>query len=665
MKTLHRQFIPAAAFAALTATSAGAAEEPTLESLIHPQSKVEIGIGAIGGDAHRFGMFNGMSDSDVTPLFDASILHRDDASGTWLRFFGANYGVDGGQARFEHEKQGHWSYYIEGGRATFDNPRIIDSNLNGLGSSTNTLGVGARRELDLEMHRDKVKAGGGVNLKGDIKVDFSARVERKSGQRQWGVQGPNFAVEPIDFTTQEYQGNISYTGKQLQVQGGYIGSVFTNDDKVLNSASTSEPQLSLPLDNMMHQVYVNGGYSFTPTTRGTFNASYGRQTQSDGFFTAPTQAGNTRTDLGGKVDNMLFNLGLSSRPFTDFSTRLKLRYEERDDNTALAQYVASGGTRSGFNVPFSRDTTTADAEADYKLPMDFKLVGGVGYEHWNRTSPPIRHASFRTETDEVTGRLELRRPLLESLSGSLGYSHSERHGSDHQRVTSGQTAGVADPILWADRSRDKARATLDWAPRGDFSVQFVGEATRDKYTDDRLFGPSDGHSYLASLDANYKLADDWDLSGWVARSEISIEQRTRTDPGTPPAPTPVNTPWEADLRHTSTAAGVSLRGKATDKIKVGADAQRSVDTSKHGIASLTATAVPPSLPDIVYRQWLLTLTGDYALKDNYGVKLKYGFAHTTARDWSWQNFTYADGTTVRIPDSEQTHFAGVSLYYRW
>ncbi len=658
MKAPHRCSLPALGLAALAATSAGAAEEPTLESLIHPQSQVEIGVGVVGDDARRFGMYNGMSDSAVNPIFDASILHRDDATGTWLRFFGNSTGTEGGQARFEHEKQGQWNYFIEGGRTTFENPRIINSSLNGLGTTINTTG-GALRELDLEMHRDKVKAGGGFKLKDEFKVDFSARVERKTGQRQWGAQGFNFAVEPIEFTTQEYQGSISYTGKQLQMQIGYLGSLFTNDAEVLNvvrSPAAPEPQLSLPLDNMMHQIYLNGGYSFTPTTRGTFNASYGRATQDETFFTPATFPGNTRTDLGGKVDNTLLNLGLSSRPLKDFSTRVKLRYEERNDNTPLVQYVASGGSRNGFNVPFSRSTTTGDAEADYKLPMNFKLVGGVAYEHWDRSSPPIRHASFRKETDEYSARVELRRPLLESLSGSVGYAHSERHGSGHQGTTSAQVAGVIDPILWADRSRDKARVTLDWAPRSDFSLQFVGEAAMDNYTDERFLGPQDGHSYLASLDASYKLNDEWDLGGWAAWNETSIEQRTRTS---------ALVPWEADLSHVGIAAGVSLRGRVTEKLKLGGDLQWSEDTSEHGISALSATAVGPSLPDIVYRQWLLTLTGDYAIKENYGLKLKYGFMHTAADDWTWKGMVYADGTSVRIPDREQTHFVGLSAYLRW
>ena len=659
MKATYRHSLPAAAVAALAATSVGAAEEPTLESLIHPQSRVEVGIGAVFDDARRFGMYNGMSDSEINPIFDASILRREDETGTWLRFYGESLGTEGGQARFEHEKQGSWEFFLEGGRTTFENPRIINSNLDGLGTTVNTVG-GVRRELDLELHRDKVKAGGGVNLTNEIQTDFSAGVVRKSGGRQWGAQGFQFAVEPIEFTTQEYRGNISYTGQQLQMQAGYLGSLFTNDAEflaVMRTPAASEPQLSLPSNNMMHQIYVNGGYNFAPTTRGTFNASYGRLTQNESFFTPPTR--NSRSDLGGKVDNALLNLGLSSRPITDLSTRIKLRYEERNDNTPLAQYVAPGPTRIGQNVPFSRATSSADAEADYRLPLDFKLIGGIGYEHWDRSSPPIRHASFRKETDEVSGRAELRRPLLETLSGSIGYVHSERSGSGHQGTTVTQIPGVIDPILWADRVRDKGRVTLDWAPTSDFSLQLVGEASNDNYTDDRFLGPQNGQSYLVSLDATYNLTDDWDLGGWVAWNEITIEQRTQTAVAPP-------TPWEAQLKHTGKAAGVSVHGKATEVIKLIAELQVSEDTSEHGISSLGQFQVGPSLPDIVYRQWLLTLTGDYAIDENYGIKLKYGFAHVTARDWTWQGFIYnGDGTTVRIPEREQTHFAGLSFYYGW
>jgi MtrB/PioB family decaheme-associated outer membrane protein len=659
MKAPNRNAIPAAAMAALVAAFPASAEEPTVESLTRPQSEVEIGGAAVAGRTRRFGIYNGLSESGGYPLFEGTLNRRDDETGTWIRGFGKNDGFEGGRLGFEHERQGDWSYFLEGSRSTFSNPKIIRTPITGLGTTVNTLNTGAApREVDLELNRENVKIGGAKFLPDGYKVDFSARTERKTGGRQWGTMGAtagsafNFAVEPIEYLTQEYQGSVSYTGKQFQMQTGYLGSIFKNEAQYLRSVSTGEPVISLPSDNMMHQVFVNGGYSFTPTTRGTFQASYGLGTQDEGFFTPPTQPGNTRTDLGGKVHNSLVNLGLSSRPTTDVSTRLKLRHEERNDNTPLERYVPAAATRAGFNVPFSRTTTAADAEADYQLPMNFKLTGGVGYEHWERSSPPVRHTAFRKETDEVSARVSLRRPLLETLSGSVGYIRSERTGSDLQN----DGTNLIDPILWANRSRDKGRLTLDWAPTSAFSMQFVGEASVDRYSA-RDLGPQDGNSLFTSLDASYKLSDDWELGGWLSLNQTTMHQRTRNSAGTS---------WEADLVHSGIGVGASVRNQLTERLKLIFDLQRTDDTSEHGIGSLGGTAgMGPSLPDIVYKQWLFGVTGDYALDENYGVKLKYAFAHTTVRDWTWQGYTYADGTAVQIPPEEQAHFVGLSFYFKW
>ena len=660
MKATFRYSLSAAALCAVAWPAF--ASEPTIESLTRLENQIEIGVAGVMDKARAFGKYNGMSSLGAYPIFDASILQRDDATGTWLRFNAENFGLEGGGFRFEHERQGDWNYFLEGDRSTYVNPRIISTPLTGLGSTKNFLAGSAgrvNRDVDLQLHRDKLKVGGGKKLGEGFATSFSVREERKTGMRQWGLDGAgntfNFAVEPIEYTTQEFDGKVTYTSKQLQMQVGYLGSLFTNQAEYLQSVSGAEPQVSLPSNNMQHQIYANGGYAFTPTTRGTFNLSYGYLTQNEQFFTPPNQPGNTRTDLGGKVHNYLGNLNLTSRPTKDLSTRVKLRYEERQDNTPLAQYVTGSSTRTGYNVPFSRSTSNADAEAAYQLPMQFKLIGGVGYEHWERSSPPVRHASFRQMTDEVSARLDLRRPLLENLSGSVGYVHSERFGSGHQTTTSVQSPGINDPILWANRSRDKGRARVDWSPSDVFSVNWLGEISRDIYGD-RVIGPQAGEAYFSSIDANYKFADDWDLTGWIAVNATQMEQTQRVG----------NLDWEARLRHFGRAIGATLTGKLTDNVKLVTDVQRTEDTSVHGIASsVDGRAANGSLPDIEYRQWLFTATGEYALQENNGIKLKYGFAHITARDWTWKAMKYADGTVVKIPDNERTHFIGLSYYHRW
>ena len=198
---------------------------------------------------------------------------------------------------------------------------------------------------------------------------------------------------------------------------------------------------------------------------------------------------------------------------------------------------------------------------------------------------------------------------------------------------------------------------MDWSPASDLSVQWLGEVSRDIYGA-RDLGPQAGESYFSSLDATYKLADDWDLSGWIAWNATQMEQRQKTS---------ADAQWEARLRHIGKAIGATLTGKVTDNIKLVTNLQRSEDTSVHGIMSLggTTAGIGPSLPDIEYRQWLFTATGDYAIQENNGIKLKYGFSHTTARDWTWKGMIYADGTEVKIPDNEQTHFIGLSYYHRW
>ncbi len=50
-----------------------------------------------------------------------------------------------------------------------------------------------------------------------------------------------------------------------------------------------------------------------------------------------------------------------------------------------------------------------------------------------------------------------------------------------------------------------------------------------------------------------------------------------------------------------------------------------------------------------YRQVNFSAFANYALGKNNGLRLKYGYDWTVAEDWTWEGWTYADGTTVTIP----------------
>ncbi len=398
--------------------------DPVVEALITPQSDFSIGGEYIFDDASWFGMYNGKYDDGAYAVLDLTLVNRDDETGTWIKLTGKNLGLDNRELRFEHERQGDWNYFVDFSQTPKANPLTITTGLTGIGTDTQALAGTSLREVELETDRDRLKLGLAKQLVNGFDVKFGFSREEKDGERQWGAQGGgnnlHFLTEPIDFVHTEINGQLNYKSERLQMSGGYLGSFFSNENKVVNKDSGGQTQIALPPDNQAHQLFLTGGYSLTPTTRGTFKVSHGRMYQDDDYFT--TAGANNSTSLDGEVWNSLAQFGLSSRPLQDLTVNVKLRIEDRDDRTPRKQYItAVDATQDGFNVPISRTTGNADLKFGYRLPENFRLTGGIGYEHWTRSAPTRRQVSFRGTTEELSYRIKLRRSLSETLGGSIGY----------------------------------------------------------------------------------------------------------------------------------------------------------------------------------------------------------------------------------------------------
>ena len=59
-----------------------------------PVSEVSVGIGYANNDGRQFGQYNGINESGAYGLLDLDFVRRDDATGTWLRFFGRSLGLE-------------------------------------------------------------------------------------------------------------------------------------------------------------------------------------------------------------------------------------------------------------------------------------------------------------------------------------------------------------------------------------------------------------------------------------------------------------------------------------------------------------------------------------------------------------------------------------------
>jgi len=269
---------------------------------------------------------------------------------------------------------------------------------------------------------------------------------------------------------------------------------------------------------------------------------------------------------------------------------------------------------------------------------------------------------MRDRTDEDSLRLELRRSLSDTVNGSIGWVRSDRNGSEW--LGAAGSVNVIDPLSLADRTRDKWRAVLDWAVSEQLGLQFVVEESRDEY-DLRAGndGVRSGKGSTYSIDASYSLSENWRAGAWAVWNKLSSYQETIASGSTPASPRD----WSATLSNRGEAFGLSLRGKATDRLSLGADLLVQRDRGSH-IQVLTpgyTVSYGTVIPEMYYKVNSLRVYGIYAIQRNMGVRLDVVHERRSTDDWTWGNWRYIDGTTLWRKPHESVTFLGVSGYYRF
>jgi MtrB/PioB family decaheme-associated outer membrane protein len=658
--------------------TAQASDEAEIYRLITPESTVSLGAGYVDRDNQRFGQYNGLNQRGAYGLVDVNAVQRDDATGTWLKFSARSLGLDDREFRFEQQRQGDWGYSIDYSQTPRFHPFTVNTGLAGIGTSNLTLNGVPLQNVQLSTERRRITLDLSKVLPAGYDFQLRFRNEDKDGTRSYGqgVFGTvNFLAEPIHQKTKQLDAILSYTGERLQLSGGYYGTWFDNQNTALNisGAGAVFTLMSLPPDNQSHQVYLSGGYGFTPDTRGTFKVAYTHQTQDDVFITVPVVP---RTNLGGRLDTTLVQLGVTSRLMPKLSVLANFRYEDRDDNTPEAFYftgITATTTLDGRNEPRSLRTIAGKFEANYTLPMNFRLTGGVDKEIKQRNFFRVRSVSFRDETDETSYRAELRRSISETVTGALAYVRSDRGGSPFlTTILNGGAVGtnLIAPFHLADRTRDKVRATVNWMPLDPLSLQFMAEDARDRYGSrtSRELGLGTGEAQNYSADAAYTFSEKWQATAWYSRNDTYSDQATcvtATAAGVCPAlaASPV---WRAELRNNADNFGIGLRGKATGKLEVGADLQYSTIRDRYRLTALTPVgAALTSVPDIHTKLTNLKVFAKYAVRKNAGVRLDYVHDRYKTDDWTWNNWVYSDGTRVIQNPNQIVNFFGISVYYNW
>ena len=660
------------------------ATDPAVTELTEPDSQLDVGFLHVSDDNFHYGQYRGLQESGLYGSLNLDFANRNDTSGTWLTVDGRNLGLDSRSLEFEHNRQGNWGYFIDYAQLPRANNFEHNTGLDGLDSNQLTISGEPLRDVHLETERKRVTLGGSKWFGDSLSVHLTARDEAKEGERQFGRGtggAMEFVTDPIDQHIRQIEATLAYSGKSLQLSGGYYGTDFDNEDTALNITGGA-PELSqgtgaftplgLPPDNQSHQLYLAGNYQFTPTVASTFKASYAKATQDDAFI-APSAPG--RTDLGGRVDTTFFQFGVTARPMPKLSLLANVRYDDRDDRTPVEDYftVTTTSTATGENEPRDIRTVFGRIEASYYLPAGFRVTAGFDDEQKTRNTSSVRVVSFRKETDEQSYRLELRRPISATLTGELAYVHSDRDGSDFQTtvVTSGAAgSNLIAPIHLADRTRDKTRLLLNWMPTEPLSLQFSANYAKDDYDAGRTaldLGVNTGKLESYSLDANWVFSEEWQASLWLSTSENQLDQTTCVGASSAGVcPNTVTSPvWAAQMSNEEQAYGLSLQGKIGESFSLGADVQYSDILDEFGQQALTAGGTVAPLPDIVTRATTATVYAKFALSERSAVRFDFIYDRYTTDDWTWSTFTYRDGTHVFGDPDDDMYLVGLSYNYRW
>jgi MtrB/PioB family decaheme-associated outer membrane protein len=708
-----------------------------------PVSAISVGVGLASGDEKdraRFGMFNGLRTHDATGLLGFGYYNRDAASGRWMSLEGRNLGLDNRELGYSYRWLGDLKFNVDYSEITRHDPRTINTSMVGAGTTTPTVSLLATpktgQDLNLELKRKSIGLLVEKQL-GSYQLEVSFKNEDKDGARFWGrgfpcsaawvtagvctTSGPAAILmlpEPVNSTIRQLDLKLNYSGEKLRMSGGYYGSFYTNSNGSLRpsisgglgnqngGANAADAGLSAYLatpmalwaDNQAHQLFLAGNYAITPKTRMTFKYAYTKATQNESFAgMGLTGAPVGRSDLGGEIDTTRAQVGLSAHPLEKLHVHGDLAFEAKKNKTPLAYYNIFGGTATPTaantftNGNQSSEKYDAKLEGNYRLPLNVQLIGGMQYEHEDfGTFTPTEVAGgisgLRQQMEETTFRVELRKSMSETFTGSVSYVNSRKKGdSPWLKPLSLPAHGVIEaspdcqsvganacifnrtaifPFIYMDRERDKVRLMGNWMPTEKLSFQLFWDDGTDRFHAPTSHGLRVTKMGNYAVDVGYVMSDAWKLNAYTSYGRQSRDSGHSTG-------------YDALVTDRAVSLGAGIAGKATGRLQVGADLLWIQDTLVYSQtadafaspANVALLANTGGLPDVTYKLLQLKLYGEYAVQKNAHVRLDLIHYRSFFNEWTYNfngtPYLYSDNTTLGAKERQIVTFVGASYVYKF
>ena len=723
---------------------------------------VELGVGYNSNDSYRFGQFSGLTDQGGFPLAGFNWLSRDEANDAqYWQIHGSTLGLDSRKISGEGGIQGKWSAsfnYDRIQRSQWDTTSFIHD---GLGSSNLTLpaafaaaggaddiaDINPRlRRFKIEQERDIYRFGlaGLLGKEWDFKVNY--REDRRDGTRLTGMPfsfaGGRSVLVPyeIDDRTRQMEAILSYTTKALQLQAGYTYSKFDNDLNAFNvrnpftaNAAQFEGRMSLAPSNNYHQIYANAGYNYSKSTRLTGKFAYSIARQDDNFLPysanlATGAAGNVppRTSLDGKVVKTLLDVALTTKPIDKMNLKVAYQYNDSNNRTPVANYLylsrdgtASSTTTSRRNAPLSTTEQKFSVDGDYEVAAKTFLRAGLErkYLKYSQDNELYRNVADRDFTNTDKFSLELRRPVSDEFLGSVGYTYTERRGSDYDknsyfRNTYWDPAHItnnrlnANPsmrsFMYADYDEDRIRTSGNWTASETVTLQAAVDNFRQKArgpdcnkvidTDipaaltstlkDECLGRTLAEGISANLDVQWQPAENMTTFAFASYGETGTSQEGRTWIRGTATTLASNTAgdqrynWSGDLKNRDHTLGLGLKWQPEERWDVGGTYVYNYGTGRTSIRTgptIAAVVGPPavglfgqqtSMPDTWNKLHTLQLFAKWDYSKQVSWRFNYLYENLKSTDWAYDNLSPTSIDQVLLTGQEaprySNHVFGVS-----
>jgi MtrB/PioB family decaheme-associated outer membrane protein len=715
-----------------------------VKDLTNPDvSEVSISARYLDSVNPQYRLYSGMDRQGGMGSVDVNLIKRDE-NGVWVKVQGRDLGLRTQEIGTSVEKQGDWRVGLDSYNIVKYAPYTLNTKVSGVGSGNlvlpndfrpSTAGV---EESSLKLERKGTSLSGSKFILDNFKFNFGLKSEDKSGaiisssygatwnnplgnSKNYGAQ--YFAPQPENYRHNQFEASLDYFTRKLQLSAGFYMSILDNSNMALNitpgdnslttrtgaaAGPAASPWISLPPSNRAQQMELSGAYNFTDLTRLSFKVSKETATQDAPFISpygaitgatytqlnppgVPYAAGMTDRSLGGLVETTSYFGQLTTKPTRDLSLLASLRYEDRNDKTPQRLYLDSTAStefpNGDLNPRESHKISRGKFEANYRLPAGYSVTGGFDYD---RKETP---EAYRDSVTDQTVRVELRKALHETLNGKVMLAQSNRTGGTWHLldgtpnpafVTFSTTTGVAAPLQFVDRKRDKVKFMADWAPLDPLSIQVFYEYGKDAYlftppSGNAQMGMTDGRTDLFGFDAAYRVSDNWKVNGFYSFNQNKTHQNEMYTPrpasgdnactGTTVA-TFSCSPWQADLNMTGEVLGIGMNGTVS-RWALGAQYLYSVDRTRYGItfdpllygAGNSVPAGAGVLPDTVYSLNRVKLTGTYAVTKATRIRLDYTYDVRTVDDYTWAQWTFTDGTKVNLYPNQTTQLVGVTLIH--